>query len=206
MTRLDWNSGSRYYLSGVDRGVVYITPSTPNNGFTAGVVWPGLVSVEEAGISDETEVYYVDGVIFGTYRPRRDFQLKITSLSPPLTSFSTAFCGLSYRIRKGDRTLGTDRGYILRLIYNARLSSLGRVYNTLGEGNSPSVINWDVRAYPPAPPIVSGQYQFVPTAFIDIDSTTANPTKLATLEDILYGTASVDPILPSQAAVLATLA
>src|SRR4051812_2134295 len=56
MTKLLWDKvGERLYEAGVDRGVLYLADGS-------GVVWNGLVSIEEDMGEDSSEPRYLDGV------------------------------------------------------------------------------------------------------------------------------------------------
>ena len=76
-------------------------------------------------------------------------------------------------------------------MYGAKASPSERQYQTVSDSPEAIELSWE---YTTTPVNVTGHK---PTSLVIIDSTTADPTKLSDLEDILYGSASGDgPRLP----------
>ena len=67
------------------------------------------------------------------------------------------------------------------MIYGCMASPSEKAYATINDSPDAITFSWEVTTTPVS---VAG---FKPTASITIDSTKADPTKLAALEDILYG-------------------
>ena len=69
-------------------------------------------------------------------------------------------------------------------------SPSSRTHETINDSPAPAELSWSVSTVPVP---VTGHDK---TATLEIDSTTADATKLKALEDILYGTAETDARLP----------
>lgn len=211
MTRLNWNqTGDRLYESGVDRGVLY-----PRQ--VSGVPWNGLVSVNESFIGGETQPFYFDGLKYLDFVAAEDFQATIEAFSAPdefagcdgtkvlspgliATQQPRYPFGFSYRTLLGNDISGTDYGYKLHLVYNATATPAGINNVTQSDGSTVSTRSWTINTVPPS----ADTYK--PTAHFVIDSTKVAVNKMLALENLLYGTPSSDPTLPTQATVIATLA
>lgn len=210
MAKLLWNqAGERFYETGVDRGVLY-----PK--FLPGVAWNGLVAVDEDSFGGEVTPYYYDGVKYLDFVANEDFKATIEAFSAPSEFAScdgsktlspglfatqqprTTF-GLSYRTLIGNDLEGTNLGYKLHLVYGATAEPSSKKNQSISGSIDPTTRQWAIHTVPPT----STSYK--PTAHFVIDSTLANPAKLAVLENLLYGTSSSDPSLPMQSIVIATL-
>lgn len=211
MTRLNWNAfGERFYEIGVDRGVLYI-PSQP------GVAWTGLISVVEKPIGAEERSYYIDGVKYLNLRSSEEFAATIEAYGSPeefsvcdgevaihtgliATQQKRVSFGMSYRTRLGNDVEGMDHAYKIHLIYNALAAPPQRNNTTLGNTADPLQLSWAVSTLPP--PIMG----YRRTAHLIIDSRTSSPTVLTEVEDLLYGTASTAPELPTPDELIAIFA
>ena len=196
---LNWDqTGEKIYETGTDRGVLY-----PMSGSTygAGVAWNGLTAVTETPSGAEPTDLYADNIKYVSLRSAEEFGGTIEAYTYPdefgqcdgsaeLTPGVTigqqtrkAF-GLCYRTNVGNDTDGNDHGYKLHLVYGATVSPSERGYSTINDSPDAITFSWEFKTTPIA---VEG---FKPTAILIIDSTKVDATKLATLEAILYGTAS----------------
>lgn len=211
MSRIEWNkAGERFYETGVDRGVFY-----PR--FDAGVAWNGLVAVNESISGGEMEALYYDGVKIGDLVAAEDFSATIESYSHPV-EFSEADgtrqispglyvtqqvrkkFGFSYRTMIGNDLVGATYGYKIHLVYNCTASPSARNNTTISESVNPPTRSWTLYTVP-AP----GGY-FKPTAHVVIDSTKVSESKMAAVENMLYGTSNANAFLPSIAQLSAALA
>lgn len=209
MTVLTWDAiGARLYETGVDRGVLY-----PSSG--SGVVWNGLISVEETPSGGEVESFYYDGDKYMDVISSEDFQAAITAYSSPVEFLTadglatlapglfatgqprTTF-GVCYRTKIGN-DVSADLGYKLHLIYNVTASPTQKQNRSNDTQQNPLELQWTINAVPP----IASTYKS--TAHFVINSIYANATKLANLEALLYGTVAVNAALPTQATVISTL-
>lgn len=202
MATLVWDQvGERIYQTGVDRGVLYLHDGTA-------VVWNGLTGVEE---SEDTELksYYLDGVKYLETLLPGEYLGKLKAFTYPdefdkVNGLETGYLGLgiynqpsksfnlSYRTRIGDDISGLEHGYKIHILYNimAVPDSLGFA-TAQDSGAQPIEFGWSLSGIPVK--LVG----FRPTVHISIDSTKLDPNNLKQIEDVLYGTSTEAPYLPS---------
>ena len=204
MNSIVWDQvGSRKYEVGVDRGVLY--EYTPD-GFTNGVAWNGLVSVDtDSGDSDVTPLYSGDVLIdlvssydevSGTitaYTYPDEFEPCVGSMEIISGIFlqqqdKTRF-GLCYRSGIGN-DINEEAGYRLHLIYNCELSNNSRSRSTINDSLELEELEFEFKTIP----AVSDEYD--PYSEIVIDSTKFSSEFMEQLEAILYGTDEEPPRLP----------
>lgn len=209
MSRLIWdNTGERFYETGVKRGVLYPQSSVdPADPYPLGVVWNGLTSVQESPSGADANAIYADDIKYLELRGAEEFGATIEAYTYPdefaicdgsaevadgvmIGQQSRKRFGFSYRTVLGNDTETDAYAYKLHLIYNAMASPSERQYQTVNDSPEAITFSWEVTTTPVA---VDG---YKPTASLTIDSSKADPTALAALEDILYGTDNADPRLP----------
>ena len=214
MSKIVWDqTGERFFETGVDRGVLY--PINNEGKYTPGVAWNGLTAVTESPSGAEPTDLYADNIKYLTMRSAETFGATIEAYTYPdefgqcdgsaeiatgviIGQQARKTFGLCYRTLLGNDVDGQDHGYKLHLIYGATASPSEKGYATVNDSPEAITFSWEVST---TPVNVNG---FKPTACITIDSTKANPTDLASLEEILYGKdagatgtpAAVDPRLP----------
>lgn len=208
MSKIVWDkTGERYYETGVKNGVLYI----PTGGvYSKGVAWNGLTAVTESPSGAEATPLYADDIKYLNLMSNEEFGATIEAYTYPdefaecdgSASIATGVMigqqtrktfGLSYRTALGNDTVGNDYGYKLHLIYGALAAPSEKGYATINDSPEAITFSWEVTTTPVS---VTG---FKPTASITIDSTKADPTKLAALEKILYGSddePATEPRLP----------
>ena len=197
---IQWDQDSeRLYETGIDRGVLY--PKSNAGTYPAGYAWNGLTGVDESPSGADANDIYADNIKYLTLRGAEKFEYTIKSYTYPdqfaecdgSTAVATGVLatqqtrkafGLTYRTKIGNDTDYDDHGYKLHLIYDSTASPSSKSYSTVNDSPEAIEFSWSCTTTPVS---VSG---FKPTAHLIIDSTKANPTKLAALEDILYGTAA----------------
>jgi hypothetical protein len=212
MTRLAWDAvGEREYETGVDHGVLFI----PNNQgvYDVGVAWNGLTTVTESPSGAESSPQYADNIKYLNLISAEEFGATIEAFTYPdefaecdgtavpspgvtLGQQGRKQFGLCYRTRLGNDTEGTDHGYKLHLVYGAQAAPSEKAYGTINDSPEAISFSWEVTT---SPVPVAG---YKPTALMTIDSTTVDASDLSDLEDILYGSASVDARLPLPAEVI----
>jgi hypothetical protein len=103
--------------------------------------------------------------------------------------------GLCYKTAVGDANsedVDINEHYKLHLIWNATASPSEKSYQSVNENPDASTFSWDLTTTP----MTVTNYK--PTASMEIDNTkVADKTKLTALLDILYGTTSTEPYLPT---------
>ena len=208
MSKIVWDkTGERFYETGVKNGVLYI----PTGGvYSKGVAWNGLTAVTESPFGAEATPLYADDIKYLNLMSNEEFGATIEAYTYPdefaecdgSASIATGVMigqqnrktfGLSYRTALGNDTVGNDYGYKLHLIYGALAAPSEKGYATINDSPEAITFSWEVTTTPVS---VTG---FKPTASITIDSTKADPAKLAALEKILYGSddaPATEPRLP----------
>lgn len=201
MSRLIWDApGKRYYETGVDRGVLYVS------GFP-GVPWNGLTAVTENPSGGSADPYYIDGIKYLNIPAAEEYEATIEAFTYPdefavcdgsaqpynglfLTAQPRKSFGFSYRSKVGNDLSGADFAYKIHLVYNALAEPSSRNNKTIGDSTDPANFSWKVTTKPPP---VTGYKR---TSHFVIDSRLADPFTLAAIENILYGDSSHTSRLP----------
>jgi len=182
VSRLSWGVDILSHDSGIDRGVVFTEDKTR--------VWNGLVSVEEQASGPVEMIRYFDGVCVGVTYESADYISAISALTyPDGLDEPSRVRGLSYRSDHGG-------GYRLHLVYNALLTPGPVTYSSLAKDIDPTAFTWTARGVPDRLPRAR------PSSHLILESTQGLKS-LATVEDLLYGTATSKPYLPSPEEVAA---
>jgi hypothetical protein len=217
MAELIWDKvGERLFETGADHGVLY----KPDAGgaYSTGVVWNGLVTVTQSPSGAEATPQYADNIKYINLVSAEDFSATIEAfMSPPEFDEHDGSAaptpgirigqqvrkpfGFSYRSRVGNDVAGSDFGYKLNLIYGALAAPTEKAHATINDTPEAATLSWEVTTSPVSVGTINGK-SYKPTAILTIDSTQVSASKLAELETILYGTASVDPRMPLPAEVI----
>ena len=206
MAKLTWdNTGERIFETGVKQGVLY--PIQSDGKYTKGVAWNGLTAVTESPSGAEATALYADDIKYLNLLSNEEFGATIEAYTYPdefaecdgSAELATGVMigqqkrktfGLCYRTTIGNDVEGNDYGYKLRLVYGCLAAPSEKGYSTINDNPDAITFSWEVST---TPVNVEG---FKPTSQITIDSTKADPTKLAALEAVLYGGAETEAKLP----------
>ena len=214
MSKLVWDkTGERYYETGVKNGVLY--PIQSDGTYSKGVAWNGLTAVTESPSGAENTPLYADDIKYLNLVSAEEFGATVEAYTYPdefaecdgsasiadgvmIGQQARKIFGMSYKTTVGNDVDGNSHGYKLHLIYGATASPSEKAYATINDSPEAITFSWEIAT---TPVNVTG---FKPTASLVIDSTKADPTKLASLEEILYGkdptseglTDGVNPRLP----------
>ena len=218
---LSWDdTGERFYETGVRRGVLFPFSTTT---YGSGVSWSGLTKITESPSGAEETALYADDIKYLSLYSAEDFGFTIEAYTYPdewaacdgsaeiatgvfAAQQSRKKFGLCYRTAVGNDVNGADHAYKLHLIYGATASPSSKDYSTINDSPEAITFSWECKTIPEA---VSSAYK--PTAHIVIDSRSADATKLAALEVILYGTPAagqaeaVDARLPLPSEVISLM-
>ena len=215
MAKLIWDkTGERLYEAGVSNGVLYL--QKPDGSYDIGVAWNGLTAVNENPTGAEANSMYADNKKYAVIRSAEELGGTIEAYTYP-DEFSqcdgsaeiipgayikqqkrTPF-GLVYKTLIGNDTEELDHGYKIHLIYGATASPSEKAYETINESPDGIVFSWEYETIPTEVP------GYKPTSSFELDSTKIDPVKLKAIEDILFGTESTVPRLPSPAEIIAIL-
>ena len=206
MSKLVWEkTGERFYETGVKNGVLY--PQAEGGTYPKGVPWNGLTAVTESPSGAEATPLYADDIKYLNLMSAEEFGATIEAYTYPdefaecdgsaslakgvsIGQQKRKTFGLAYKTVLGNDVDNNDYGYKLHIIYGATASPSEKAYATINDSPEAITFSWEVTT---TPVNVTG---FKPTSSIVIDSTKANPTKLAALEAKLFGDDSNEAMLP----------
>ena len=213
MAKLVWDKSSeRFYETGVKNGVLYVQGT--GGTYPKGVAWNGLTAITESPSGAEPTPLYADDIKYLNLLSTEEFGATIEAYTYPdefaecdgSKSLATGVYigqqarktfGMCYKTTLGNDTEGNDHGYKLHIIYGALAAPSEKAYETINDSPEAITFSWEIST---TPVNVKGSK---PTATIVIDSTKANPEKLAALEVILFGAdapngegTGTDPRLP----------
>lgn len=211
MAKLVWDeSGKRIYETGVKMGVLYVQDAS--GAYPQGVAWNGLTAVNESPSGAEATPLYADDIKYLELRSAEEFGATIEAYTYPdefeacdgsaelavgvkVGQQARKSFGLCYRTIVGNDVQGNDFGYKLHLIYGATAAPSEKAYATVNDSPEAVTFSWEVTCTPVEVP------GFKAAASIVIDSTKADPDKLAALEAKLYGDESTEAMLPLPAEI-----
>jgi hypothetical protein len=206
MTTLTWDQvGERLYETGVDHGVLYLPDSSGD--YVEGHAWNGLTTVTESPSGAESSPQYADNIKYLNLVSAEEFGATIEAFTYPdafaqcdgtavpspgiaIGQQSRKSFGLAFRSKVGNDLDGTDHGYKLHLIYGALAAPSEKAYATINDSPEAIAFSWEVTTTPVQ------ATDLKPTALLTVDSSKVDGAALKQLEDILYGTAGVDPRMP----------
>ena len=216
MSALVWdNVGEKKFENGVNHGVLY--PQSSTGTYPKGVAWNGLTAVTESPSGAEPTDLWADNIKYASMRSAETFGATIEAYTYPdefaecdgsaekadgvfIGQQPRKAFGFCYRTEIGsDTTPMEGDAYKLHLIYNATASPSSKNYGTINDSPDAITLSWEIDTVPVP---VNGAK---PTSCIVIDSTKADPTKLAALLKKLYGDTSSEPQLPSPNEVIAMM-
>lgn len=213
MPKLQWDVlGKRFYETGTDRAVLFVTDDT--GAYGNGVAWSGLTKVTESPEGGEETALYADNIKYLSLYSTEVLKGTIEAYTYPdefeacdgSAEIATGVTigqqtrkpfAFAYRTKIGNDVKGATYGYKLHLIYGVRVSPSERAYETVNETPGAVTFSW---AFSSTPVDVEG---FEPSSSIVIDSTKAPAAQLKALEDMLYGAEAAEAKMPTPAEVLA---
>lgn len=206
MAQLVWDSpGSRVYETGVSNGVLYVDDAD-------GVAWNGLVAVTESPNGGQVTPYYVDGIRYLNRAGVEEFEGTIEAFTYPdefepcvgVSSVNYGLFAMHQRRRSFSMAymtrVGTDMdpraGYKVHVIYNAMIEPSQRANKSMSDAVDPLNFQWKIVTKPPS------MVGYKPTSHFVIDSRKTPKSLLNQVFDILFGSQTTPPRLPSVAELL----
>ena len=206
MAKLMWDDlGQKLYETGVSNAVLYLQDGT--GAYNKGVAWNGLTKVTESPSGAEATPLYADNVKYLNLMAAEEFGGTIEAYTYPDeflecdggAEIATGIIagqqarkpfGLCYKTLIGNDVKGNDYGYKLHIVYGCLASPSSKDYQTINDSPEAISLSWEFKSTPVP---VTGQK---PTATLVIDSTKVNEATLAAIEEVLYGTDTIEASLP----------
>lgn len=203
--------GKRFYETGVSKGVLFVQDET--GAYPLGVAWNGLTAVNESPSGAEANDQFADNMKYLSLTGAENFEGTIEAFYSP-SEFDVcdgmievaagvnahqqnrkAF-GFAYQSIIGNDIKQNDYGTKLHLWYGCKAAPTERANATVNDSPEPANPSWSITS---TPVDVPGHR---PTSVLTIDSTKAAPAKWKALMDIIYGTDSTTPYLPTPSQVI----
>lgn len=214
MSKLIWDEASKkFYETGVKNGVLYVQDNT--GAYPTGVAWNGLVGVTESPSGAEATALYADDIKYLNILSAEEFACTVEAYTYPdefmacdgsaslvngvyVGQQARKTFGMAYKTTIGNDVAGNGLGYKIHLVYGCVAAPSEKSYQTINDSPEAITFSWDIKTTPVP---VTGK---LPTASIVIDSTKADPAKLALLEKQLFGDTAVVPhlLLPDAVAAI----
>lgn len=206
MSKLVWDkTGERLYETGVKNGVLYVQDET--GAYPKGVAWNGLTAVTESPSGAEATALWADDMKYLNILSTEEFGATIEAYTYPdefaecdgsavlakgvkIGQQKRKVFGIAYKTTLGNDIDANDYGYKLHIIYGALAAPTEKDYATINDSPEAITFSWELST---TPVNVTG---FKPTSYIEINSKTADPTKLAALEAKLFGSENAEATLP----------
>ena len=217
MVALAWHeTGDKQYGLGVDKGVFYPLNAT-TSAYDNAYAWNGLISVTESPSGAEVTKNYADNDVYMSLMSAEEFAATVEAYNYP-DEFALVDgtaepvpglyvgqqprkpFGLSYRTKVGNDSKGMDAGYKIHLIYNAMAAPSEKAYSTVNDSPEATTFSWELSTTP-----INAGDVLKSTAQLTINSLKVPAAKLKALEDILYGTTTLEARLPLPTEVIGLL-
>ena len=217
MVALAWHeTGDKQYELGVDKGVFYPLNAT-TSAYDKAYAWNGLNSVTESPSGAEVTKNYADNDVYMSLMSAEEFAATVEAYNYP-DEFALVDgtaepvpglyvgqqprkpFGLSYRTKVGNDSKGMDAGYKIHLIYNAMAAPSEKAYSTVNDSPEATTFSWELSTTP-----INAGNVLKSTAQLTINSLKVPAAKLKALEDILYGTTTLEARLPLPTEVIGLL-
>lgn len=198
MAKLIWDQTSeRKYYTGVDQVALYLQDT--DGSYKDGVAFNGVTGITQSPEGGEANDFYADNMKYLTIMGKETFGGTVKAYMYPdewaeadgsaepapgmrLKAQTRKPFGLVWRSIIGNDTLGNDYGYMLHIVYNARIQPSSVDNNTVNDSPEPSEFSWDFKT---TEINIEG---YKPTAYLEIDSTKCKAGKFDALCEALYGT------------------
>lgn len=208
MAKLKWDqAGEKYYETGIDHGILFLQK---DGTYPMGYAWNGLISVSENPSGAEDNPLYADNIKYLNLKSNEEFGATLECYTYPdewkecngeteladgviLGGQRRNTFGLAYRTKIGNDTDGEDHAFKLHLVWGCSSAPSERGYETVNDSPDAITFSFEITSTPiPISGKDANGKPFKPVSIITIDSRTVDKEKLATLEDILYGTDATD--------------
>ena len=197
---LSWDApADRLYEVGIDRVVLY--KQTSDSTYPKGVAWNGVTTLTESSSGAEETKLYADNIKYLSIRSAEEIGGTIEAYTYPdewkecdgRRSLATGVevsqqvrksFGLAYRTTLGNDVEDNDYSYKIHLFYNLTAAPTERSYATINDSPEAITFSWELASTP-----ITMPNGLKASSLLTVNAAEADPTKLAALEQILYGTA-----------------
>lgn len=204
--KLVWdNVGERFYETGVKNCALYL--QNTDGSYPKGVAWNGISAINESPSGAESSPIYADDTKYLNLISNEELSASIEAYTYPdefaecdgSAEIATGITigqqprkafGLAYKTTLGNDIVGNEYGYKLHLLYGCKAAPSEKAYSTINDSPEAITFSWEIST---TPVNVKG---FKPTSNLTIDSSKVAPEKLAALEEVLFGSESVEARLP----------
>lgn len=202
--KLVWNeSGKKLFETGVSECALYIMESGV---YSAGIAWDGVTKVSEAPSGAEPTKLYAGNTVYATLMSKEEYGATIETYMYPdafkvcngessvakgvsIGQQDRSMFGLVYKTLIGSDADVNNHGYKLHIVYGCKVKPSSKDHETVNDSPSAATMSFEIAT---TPVNVAGKK---PTATLEIDSTTADATCLAALEEKLFGSTTEAPQL-----------
>lgn len=209
MVKLQWDqAGKRQYETGTSKGVLFTQDNL--GAYKTGVAWNGLVSVKKSNDGAEETPLYADNMKYLSLFSAENLKGSIDAFTYPdefeacdgsveinqgvyVGQQSRVPFGLVYSTIVGNDTQGNRFGEKMHFIYNAKVSPSERAYETVNEDPTALTFSWEFSTTPED----LGDIGLEPSAGVVVSKTEVGDTAWKALQDIVYGTETLEPRMPS---------
>ena len=216
MSKLQWDQiGTRLYETGTRRGVLFVQ-DTITGEYQNGVSWSGLTSVKKSNDGAEETPLYADNMKYLSLTSAENLKGSIDAYTYPsefeacdgseaihpgvyIGQQSRVPFGLAYSTIVGNDTQGNAYGEKIHLIYNAKVAPAERAYETVNEDPNALTFSWEYSTTP----VDLSDMGLDPSAGITIARHEVSEEAWIALTDMLYGTETKEPSMPSIQEVVA---
>lgn len=204
--KLVWDkTGERFYETGVKNCALYVQDSA--GAYPKGVAWNGITAITESPSGAEASPIYADDIKYLNLISTEEFGATVEAYTYPdefaqcdgSAEIATGVTigqqvrkafGLAYKTTLGNDVAGNELGYKIHIIYGCKAAPSEKAYATINDSPEAIAFSWEIST---TPVNVEG---FKPTANITIDSTKVDAGKLKKLEEVLFGSETVEAKLP----------
>lgn len=201
--KLAWDEDSkRLYETGVSKAVLY--PMAKGGTYPKGYAWNGVSSVKDTPSGAEAKAVYANNSKYLSLLSNEELGGTVEAYTYPdefkecdgskeacpgvfMNQQDRKKFGLSYQTILGNDDEMNDHGYKIHLIYGCLASPSAREHNSINENTEAMSMSWEFDTTPVKTNIVVDGKAIKPISSIEIDSTKVEASKLAKLEEILYG-------------------
>lgn len=221
---LVWDlEGERTFETGTKQAAIYLYDKQTKwfgkgeawNGFTSFTASPSGAESTKLCANDGTYASLTSAEEMGAsvecYTYPAGFKKALGMLSPVkgmnIGQQARSKFGFVVKTTEGNDTEGLEFAYQLHILYFCEAAPAEKSYSTINDSPEAATFSYEFATTPVKVGEING-VNYKPTAYINIESkdyTGEDAAKLKALEDMLYGTESTDPMLPTPAQVYSLL-